>query len=398
MLQNCFILINDYVQYLNLFREAKILYFMMKPIYKCTSQIEIPGVNESQIHVILSHFRKDDRWFDTKTESYLTIAFSIIIILGVLGNSLVCFVVLRCRYLRTPRNIFIVNLSVCDIIMCIVCMPFSLIKLTTKNWNYGLLLCRVVPSLQNIDVFVSTFTIVAIAIDRYCAIVLIARDASHRHRVKIMLAIIWITAIICCIPMLVFHHVEVPCIFEYGIFQICTEVWPTPSSRMIYSFFVTIIQYISPLIVIIGIHARICHVLSMRIKDDPITEAERSKVLRDVKRHRKNMLVLTFIAGSFAVTWLPWTVLNVSADFDYQFFLDKHFNLMYAICLLFAMSSACINPILYGWLNTNFREAFLASLLFWKTGKYESHKLLPLKTDSNKTKCYGIGRSSKDSN
>jgi hypothetical protein len=56
----------------------------------------------------------------------------------------------------------------------------------------------------------------------------------------------------------------------------------------------------------------------MRVTRDPVTETEMRRVLRDVKRHRRNMLLLTAIAVTFGITWLPWTVLNITADIDYK--------------------------------------------------------------------------------
>lgn len=333
--------------------------------------------NETERIAVLKEF-EDERWFDNATETYLVLFYCVVILFGVTSNALVCFIVWRYKYLQIPRNILIVNLSVCDILMCIFCMPLSLIKLTVKNWHFGGFLCRLFPSLQNIDVFVSTFTVVAIAVDRYWAIVRVSRDESYKHKVYYMLLIIWFLAVACCVPMFVFHTVE-DVMNEwpenYGIFRVCMEKWPSNYVRGIYTLFVMAVQYIAPLIIISSLHAKICQVLRKRIQRDPITSSELRRALRDVQRHKKNMLLLTTIAISFALTWLPWTVLNISADFDYNFLLHKDFNLTYAICLLIAMSSACANPILYGWFNTNFRESFLITIRLLRRGSADSREL-----------------------
>ena len=41
-----------------------------------------------------------------------------------------------------------------------------------------------------------------------------------------------------------------------------------------------------------------------------------------------------------------------------QVFLEKQYNLIHAISLLVAMSSSVLNPLMYGWFNSNFRKAF----------------------------------------
>lgn len=74
---------------------------------------------------------------------------------------------MRKSKLRTVRNMFIMNLAISDLIMCIFCMPLTLVQLLLKNWMLGDFMCRVVPFLQAVNVFASTMTITAIALDRY---------------------------------------------------------------------------------------------------------------------------------------------------------------------------------------------------------------------------------------
>ena len=47
-------------------------------------------------------------------------------------------------------------------------------------------------------------------------------------------------------------------------------------------------------------------------------------------------------------------------------FSEEQFYLAHAICLLLAMTSSAVNPLLYGWFNSNFRKAFLqVTILTW---------------------------------
>lgn len=342
--------------------------------------------NKTFLLSIVHSFQADDRWFGQTIEIFLIVLYCIVIVVGLLGNSLVCYVVCRYKKLRTPRNIFILNLSACDILMSVVGMPFSLIRLTLKNWYLGEALCKIVPSLQTIDVFVSTLTIVAIAVDRYWAIVCATTIYPSHHTVYYITIIIWVVSIGMSIPMLMFHTVITPRIFSQGIFQMCTEHWPSESSKRIYTVVVALVQYFAPLLVISTLHARICQFMHMRIGATATTEAEQKRISKDRKRHRKNMLLLTSIAVTFGITWLPWTVLNLAADFDGSIFIGKNFNLYFAICLLIAMSSSCFNPIIYGWFNTNFRKAFMHSICWCKQCSEEGSELVFNKTDSREKK------------
>lgn len=73
---------------------------------------------------------------------------------------------------------------------------------------------------------------------------------------------------------------------------------------------------------------------------------------------RLNSLLVT-IAFIFAVCWMPLNVLNLVLDLYNPFQEDQETMLIiYAVCHLLGMSSACANPWLYGWYNDNFRSEF----------------------------------------
>lgn len=73
----------------------------------------------------------------------------LIFFLGIAGNALVCYVVLRNSSMHTVTNIFITNLALSDIFLCVFAVPFTpLYLLTYKEWVFGALLCHLVPYAQ----------------------------------------------------------------------------------------------------------------------------------------------------------------------------------------------------------------------------------------------------------
>lgn len=89
------------------------------------------------------------------------------------SNALLCFVVVRQCSRRTisnsgptPRNLYIVNLAVADLGLCLLVMPFTLVSMLRTRWTLGALLCKLVPVAQGTNITVSAGTISAIALDR----------------------------------------------------------------------------------------------------------------------------------------------------------------------------------------------------------------------------------------
>jgi hypothetical protein len=70
-------------------------------------------------------------------------------------------------------------------------------------------------------------------------------------------------------------------------------------------------------------------------------------------------LLLVFIAVIFAASWLPLNIFNILSDSKVTVLKADHFfYIINAICILFGMSSAVSNPILYGVLNENFKREY----------------------------------------
>lgn len=70
---------------------------------------------------------------------------SLLIIVGTITNLSVCWVVVRNTQARTARNLFIINLAISDISVCLVTMPLTMLRLIhLPSWNYGSNLCKII--------------------------------------------------------------------------------------------------------------------------------------------------------------------------------------------------------------------------------------------------------------
>ena len=65
----------------------------------------------------------------------------------------------------------------------------------------------------------------------------------------------------------------------------------------------------------------------------------------------------------FVASWMPLNIFNIMADFGHALLsvLDKK-GLVFPICHMLVLCSACANPILYGWFNENFRRELVKVL------------------------------------
>jgi neuropeptide Y receptor len=323
---------------------------------------------------ILDEFARN-RVVEDPAFSALIFVYSVLIIVGAAGNSLVVCAVARKPAMRTARNMFIVNLAVSDLLLCLITMPLTLMEILTKYWPLGRypFVCKMLGTLQATSIFVSTISITAIALDRYQVIVYPTRESLQKLGAVIILSCIWVAAIILASPMffwrtLKHHDIHLPSIgIEYIAY--CLEEWPVEHGRAYYSLFSLVVQYVLPIITVSVAYSRICRKLRYRYvnssavgsssKNKGCTASTNRRKPKSDKRMKRTNSLLVSISLIFCISWLPLNIFNLVVDYWNPFGEDRQSMMIcYAVCHMMGMSSACSNPLLYGWLNDNFRKEF----------------------------------------
>lgn len=137
----------------------------------------------------------------------------------------------------------------------------------------------------------------------------------------------------------------------------CVESWPFNHGRGFYSVASMIFQYLVPITIVSVVYAKISDKLQKRlIRRQKLTQLE-CQQKRQLSLIRRTHTMLIMVSLLFGLCWLPLNLLNVVSDFSDLFKNDENlFRIVFAICNLIGCSSACSNPILYGFLNENFRK------------------------------------------
>nr|XP_033782807.1 neuropeptide Y receptor type 2-like [Geotrypetes seraphini] len=294
----------------------------------------------------------------------LIIAYSLIILLGVIGNSLVIYMIVKYKSMRTVTNFFIANLALADLMVDTLCLPFTLVYTLLDEWKFGSVLCHLFPYAQALSVYVSTLTLTVIALDRYRCIVFHLDSRISKKFSFFIIIITWLAAAIFAIPLAIFReyrYEEIPSL-DLRI-PVCSEKWPSGNNRdpTIYSLSMLILQYIFPLAIISYAYARIWFKLKSHISPTSRTESQ--------QKRRKTTKMLVMVVLVFAVCWFPFHMFQLAIDMDLVF---HEYKLLYTVFHVIAMCSTFVNPLLYGWMNKNYRNGFL--LFFGCKNKSESHE------------------------
>ncbi|XP_066510254.1 neuropeptide FF receptor 1-like [Hoplias malabaricus] len=317
----------------------------------------------------------------------LTLAYLFIFLLCMVGNGLVCLIVLENRRMRTVTNLFILNLAVSDLLVGVFCIPTTLVDNLITGWPFTNTVCKMSGLVQGMSVSASVFTLVAIAVDRFRCIVYPFQPKLTLLVAKVTIVMIWVLALVIMCPSAatltvtqVKHHYMVHNLnynHTYPLFS-CYENWADPQMRKVYTTILFAHIYLIPLTLItlmygrIGIKLYTTSVISGNDQQDsgghqnatPQANGGQQHEGRPLISHKKIKVIkmLSVVALLFTLSWLPlWTLMLLT---DYGGLDEEELELLSGYVFPFAhwlaFSNSSVNPIIYGYYNENFKRGFQA--------------------------------------
>ncbi|XP_055852519.1 RYamide receptor [Episyrphus balteatus] len=296
-------------------------------------------------------------WSSGYFKSCVYLLYISIFIFALLGNGTVCYIVQSTPRMRTVTNFFIANLAVGDILMSMFCVPFSFVSILILNyWPFGIVLCHLVNYSQAVSVLVSAYTLVAISIDRYIAIMWPLRPRITKRYAKCIIAAVWLIALMTAFPIPIVSKLAQPDMWHVQCDRyICHEDWPSSEQNFYYTIALLTLQFVIPLSVLIFTYTRIA--IAVWGKRPP-GEAENSRDQRMARSKRKMIKMMVTVVIVFTICWLPFNILVLLLN-DESFIEWTPLPYFWFAFHWLAMSHSCYNPIIYCYMNARFRGGFL---------------------------------------
>uniref|UniRef100_A0A8C5USX9 Opioid receptor delta 1 n=1 Tax=Microcebus murinus TaxID=30608 RepID=A0A8C5USX9_MICMU len=240
----------------------------------------------------------------------ITALYAAVCAVGLLGNVLVMFGIVRYTKMKTATNIYIFNLALADALATST-LPFQSAKYLMETWPFGELLCKAVLSIDYYNMFTSIFTLTMMSVDRYIAVChpVKALDFRTPAKAKLINICIWVLASGVGVPIMVMAVTR-----PRDGTVVCMLQFPSPSW-----YWDTV--------------TKIC-------------------VLRRITR------MVLVVVGAFVVCWAPihifvivWTLVDI----------DRRDPLVVAalhLCIALGYANSSLNPVLYAFLDENFKRCF----------------------------------------
>ncbi|KAJ1161109.1 hypothetical protein NDU88_001597 [Pleurodeles waltl] len=301
------------------------------------------------------------------TDAWLVpLFFALIMLLGLVGNSLVIYVISKHRQMRTATNFYIANLATTDIIFLVCCVPFTATLYPLPSWIFGDFMCKFVNYLQQVTVQATCITLTAMSVDRCYATLFPLQSLRHRTpRVAMAVSVaIWIGSFLLSLPVAMYHRIEVG--YWYGLRTYCTEAFPTEAQKKGFLLYTFLAVYLLPLVTIC-----VCYSIMLKRVGQPVVEpidnnyqqvqhlSERSVAMRT--KVSKMVVVIVLL---FTVCWGPIQLFILCQGFykNFQANYETYKIKTWANCMSYANSA--INPIVYAFMGDSFRKSFKKAFPF----------------------------------
>lgn len=298
------------------------------------------------------------------------------IILGIASSCAVLLIYWNKRHIRSVATKFIANLALIDLVICCVCIPFTVALLAVFPRNSAILCCcheAVTSALRN----ASIITLLLICYDRYKSVTnpFVLR-LSHR-KAKRALFLVWsITFASLAIPFAEWNRAS----SLHSRISACITLFSREQKSFYFRLYYLPL-FILACMILLPAYLRISEAAFSRVHIQAILMAKTSLVVpastaaqrwnaSAIRQKEWKIAKMTgAVVCSICGLWLPYTTLTFA-----MYFLkpSNHLARLEFAFLTFGYFNCVLNPLLYAFTKEKFRTAFLRTLPFKKKITFEN--------------------------
>ncbi|NWH48947.1 NK1R protein, partial [Fregata magnificens] len=317
------------------------------------------------------------------------VAYALIVVVSVVGNVVVMWIILAHKRMRTVTNYFLVNLAFAEASMSAFNTVVNFTYAIHNEWYYGLLYCKFHNFFPIAAVFASIYSMTAIALDRYMAIIHPLQPRLSATATKVVIGVIWLLAFLLAFPQGYYSVMD-----ELPGRLVCLVEWPEHSTNVYgktYHFCMTILIYFLPLLVIGCAYT----VVGITLWASEIPGDNSDRYHEQVSAKRKVVKMMIIVVCTFALCWLPYHIYFTLQYFNPEWYLQKFIQQVYLAIMWLAMSSTMYNPIIYCCLNDRFRVGFKHAFRwcpFVSASEYEGLEMKSARYLQTQSSMYKVSR------
>ncbi|KAM9211737.1 opsin-3 isoform 1-T1 [Dugong dugon] len=291
--------------------------------------------------------------FSSGTYERLALLVGSIGLLGVGNNLLVLVLYYKFQRLRTPTHLFLVNISLSDLLVSLFGVTFTFVSCLRNGWVWDTVGCVWDGFSSSLFGIASITTLTVLAYERYIRVVharVINFSWAWRAITYIWLySLAWSGA-----PLLGWNRYILD---THGL--ACTVDWKSNNSNdSSFVLFLFLGCLVVPVGVIVHCYGHILYSIRMLRCVEDLQTIQVIKILSYEKKVAKMCLFMIFI---FLICWMPYIVICFLVVNGYGHLVTPTISV---VSYLFAKSSTVYNPVIYTFMIRKFRRSLLQLLCF----------------------------------
>ncbi|XP_003801786.1 C-X-C chemokine receptor type 3 isoform X1 [Otolemur garnettii] len=275
-------------------------------------------------------------------QTFLPVLYSLLFLLGLVGNGAVAAVLLSQRAALSSTDTFLLHLAVADTLL-VLTLPLWAVDAAIQ-WVFGSGLCKVAGAVFNINFYAGALLLACISFDRYLSIVHATQlyRRGPRGRVALTCIAVWGLCLLFALPDFIFLSANYD---ERLNATHCQYNFPQVG-RTVLRVLQLVAGFLLPLLVMAYCYARILAVLL---------------VSRGQRRLRAIRLVVVVVVA-FALCWTPYhLVVLVDTIMDLGVLArncarESQVDIAKSVTSGLGYMHCCLNPLLYAFVGVKFRE------------------------------------------
>lgn len=215
-------------------------------------EIEENTTNEYEIDYNLSNTNES---YSIYQISFIIVAYILVFILSVLGNSIILIIIYLKKSKRTVNNYFLVSMTISNILYTIVA-PFPFLVEISENkgqWMFSDWMCPTIHFINKLAINLNTLTMTASLVERLISITCPFKTKLSKNNCFIIIFLIWLLSVSFALPWAVLMKIQVDNFDQNqsNSVKVCLPSGSFVDVIRIYFFILNIVQYILPVLALI---------------------------------------------------------------------------------------------------------------------------------------------------
>ncbi|XP_068742568.1 beta-1 adrenergic receptor-like [Montipora capricornis] len=272
-----------------------------------------------------------------------------------LGNVSVMLAVISTPTLRKATNFSLVSLAAADLFVGIVVLPLRILEAWTAfYWSRTTSWCKFSLGLTLLSLSASVLNLLIVTAERYFAIILplVYHRKMTARRIFWALIFVWIVAIL--LSFSPFLGLKSSIVQERNHQHKICRFADTMSAEYLTTF--ACITVLMPTLFISFAYVRMYRAaskLKRRLKSLQV-QPSRGQEITSALKESKSAKTIGIVVGVFYLCWIPFMIAVVLS----AFFKDLVTPVVVLVISTLVFSNSAMNPVLYGYLNRDFRSAY----------------------------------------